>query len=55
MVPVIPTETKSLEGVDGAKESPAAEATAVAEAIVETIQSLNICLKEKLKMVAFPK
>ena len=54
MVLVTPTKTKSPKEADGAEEAPAAKATAVAEAIAETTQLLNICLKEKLKMVTFP-
>ena len=47
MTLVTPTGTKSPEEVDGAKEAPATEAAAVAEAIAETTQSLNIRLKGK--------
>ena len=45
--PATPTGTKSQKEVDRAKRAPAAEATAVADAIAETTQLLNICLKEK--------
>ena len=47
IIPVTPTGTKSPEEVDGTKKVPAAEAAAVAMTIVETTQSLNICLKGK--------
>ena len=46
MAPVTPTGTKSSEEVGEATETPAAEATSVAESIVKTTQSLNIRLKE---------
>jgi len=47
LVPVTPTRTKSSEEVDRAEEVPAVEAAAVAEAIEETTQLLNIRLKGK--------
>ena len=48
--PVTPTRTKTPEVADRAEEAP----TAKAAAVVEIAQLLNIYLKEKLKMVAFP-
>ena len=42
MALITPTGTDSPEEVDEAKEDPAAEAAA----IMETTQTLNICLKE---------
>ena len=44
---VTPTGTKSPKEVDGTKEAPVADATAVAEEIAETTQSLDISLKGK--------
>ena len=44
---VTPIGTKSPEEVDRVEETPVAEAAAVADAIMETTQSLNICLKGK--------
>ena len=55
MAPVTPIGTKSPEEVDGAEEALVVDAPAVMEAIVETTQLLNICLKGKWKIVAFPK
>ena len=49
--PVTPTRFKTLEEVNRAEEVPAAKAAAVAEAIGETAQLLNIYLKEQGKMV----
>ena len=47
MVPIIPTGTKSLEEVNGAKEATVEEVAAFVVTIEETTQSLNICLKGK--------
>ena len=44
---VIPNVTESPQKADGAKEALAAETAAVVQAIAETVQSLNIHLKEK--------
>ena len=45
--PVTQTVTKPPQRVDGVEEAPAAKAAAVAEAIAETAQPLDIPLKEK--------
>ena len=48
---MVRTRTITLEEVDGAEETPAAEAAAIAVTIAETSRLQNMHLKEKLKTV----